>query len=51
MEERISGAEVSIENMGTIIKEKCKMQKDPNSKYPGNPGQKEKSKPTENRNR
>jgi uncharacterized coiled-coil DUF342 family protein len=37
MEERISGAEDSIENTGTTIKEKYKMQKDPNSKYPGNP--------------
>ena len=36
MEERISGAEDSIENIGTTIK-KYKMQKDPNSKYPGNP--------------
>ena len=39
MEERISGAEDSIENIGTTIKEiaKCKMQKEPNSKYSGNP--------------
>ena len=28
---------------------KCKMQKDPNSKYPGNPGHNEKTKPTDNR--
>ena len=28
---------------------KCKMQKDPNSKHPGNPGHNEKTKPTENR--
>ena len=29
---------------------KCKMQKDPNSKHPGNPGHNEKTKPTDNRN-
>ena len=28
---------------------KCKMQKDPNSKHPGNPGHNEKTKPTDNR--
>ena len=40
MEERISGAEDSIENIGTTIKEntKRKMKKDPKSKHPGNPG-------------
>jgi seryl-tRNA synthetase len=44
MEERISGAEVSVENIGTTIKEngKCK-KKDPNSKHPGNPGHNEKT--------
>ena len=53
MEERISGAEDSIENIGTPIREnaKCKMQKDPNSKHPRNPGHNEKTKPTDNRNR
>jgi predicted nucleic acid-binding Zn-ribbon protein len=53
IEERISGTEDSIENMGTKIKEnaKCKMQKDPKSKYPGNPGHNEKTKPTDNRSR
>ena len=51
MEERISGAEDSIENMGTTIKENKKMQKDPNSKHPGNPGHNEKTKPTDNRSR
>jgi hypothetical protein len=30
---------------------KCKMQKDPNSKHPGNPGHNEKTKPTDNRSR
>jgi hypothetical protein len=49
MEERISGAEYSIENIGTTIKKKWKMQKDPNSKHPGNPGHNEKTKPTDNR--
>ena len=29
---------------------KYKMQKDPNSKHPGNPGHNEKTKPTDNRN-
>ena len=49
MEERISDTEDSIENMGSTIKKKCKMQKDPNSKYPGNPGHNEKTKPMDNR--
>jgi septal ring factor EnvC (AmiA/AmiB activator) len=30
---------------------KCKMQKDPNSTYPGNPGHNEKTKPMDNRSR
>jgi predicted nucleic acid-binding Zn-ribbon protein len=51
MEERISGAEDSIENIGTTIKENAKCKKDPNSKHPGNPGHNEKSKPTDNRSR
>jgi hypothetical protein len=50
---RISGAEDSIENIGTTIKEnaKCKKKKkkNPNSKYPGNPGHNEKNKTTDNR--
>ena len=50
MEERISGAEDSIENINTSIKEN-KMQKDPNSKHPGNPGHNEKTKPMDNRSR
>jgi hypothetical protein len=44
MEERISGAEDSIENIGTSIKKKCKMQKDSNSNYPGNQEHNEKTK-------
>jgi hypothetical protein len=51
MEERISGAEDSIENIGTTIKENTKCKKDPNSKHPRNPGQNEKTKPTDNRSR
>jgi hypothetical protein len=48
MEERISGAEDSIENMDTTIKD-AKMQKDADSKHQGNPGQNEKTKPKDNR--
>ena len=44
MEKRISGAEDSIENVDTTRK-KCKMQKDPNTKHPGNPGHNEKTRP------
>jgi chromosome segregation ATPase len=49
MEERISGAEDSIEDMDTTIKENEKCKKDPYSKHPGNPGHNEKTKPTDNR--
>jgi predicted nucleic acid-binding Zn-ribbon protein len=48
IEERISGAEDSIENICTTER-KYKMQKDPNSKHPGNTGHNEKTKPTDNR--
>jgi predicted nucleic acid-binding Zn-ribbon protein len=48
MEESISGAEDSIENNNP---RKCKMQQDPNSKHPGNPGHNEKTKPMDNRSR
>ena len=51
MEERISGAEDSIEDMDTSIKENGKMQKDLNSKHPGNPGHNEKTKPKDTRYR
>ena len=51
MEERISGTEDSMENMDTTIKENAKCKKDPNSKYPGNPGHNEKTKPKDNRYR
>jgi len=37
IEERISKAEYTIENIDTTIKEKCKTQKAPNLKHPGNP--------------
>ena len=50
MKERISGAEDSIRNIGTTIKEN-KMQRDPNSKHLGNPGHNEKTKPMDNRSR
>jgi malonyl CoA-acyl carrier protein transacylase len=50
-EERISGTEDSVENIGTTIKENTKCKKDPNSKYPGNPGHNEKTKPMDNRSR
>jgi hypothetical protein len=52
IEERISGAEDTIENIDTKVKNaKCKMQKNPNPKHPGNPGHNEKTKPKENRYR
>jgi chromosome segregation ATPase len=50
MEERLSAAEDSIENIGTTIIENAKC-KNPNSKYPRNPGHNEKTKPTDNRSR
>jgi predicted nucleic acid-binding Zn-ribbon protein len=50
MEERIPGAEDSIENMDTTIKENAKC-RDPNSKHPENPGHNEKTRPTDNRSR
>jgi hypothetical protein len=51
MEERIPGAEDSIENMSTTIKENGKCKKDPNSEHTGNPGHNEKTKPMDNRSR
>jgi hypothetical protein len=36
---------------GNNNQRKCKMQKDPNSKHPGNPGHNEKIKPKDNRYR
>jgi chromosome segregation ATPase len=50
-EEGISDTENSIENIGITIKKKCKVQKDSNSNYPGNPGHNEKTKPADNRSR
>ena len=50
MEGRISGAEDSIENMGTTIKENAKCKKFL-TQNPGNPGHNEKNKPTDNRDR
>jgi hypothetical protein len=51
--ERISGAEDTIENLDTTVREnaKCKMQKAPNPKHPGNPGDNEKTKPKDSRYR
>jgi hypothetical protein len=51
IEQRISGAEDSIEKHGHNNQRKCKMQEDPNSKHPGNPGHNEKTKPKDNRSR
>jgi hypothetical protein len=51
MEERISGSEDSIENMGTTIKENGKCKKILTPKHLGNPGHNEKTKSTDNRNR
>jgi chromosome segregation ATPase len=51
IEERISGAEDTIENIDTTVKEKGKRKKPPNSKRPGNPGHNEKTKPKDNKYR
>jgi hypothetical protein len=51
MEVRISGAKDTIENISTKMKDNAKCKKDPNSKYPGNPGHNEKTKPMDNRSR
>ena len=51
IEEKISGAEDTIENIDTIVKSKCKMQNDPNPKHPGNPGYNDKTKPKDDRYR
>jgi hypothetical protein len=51
MEERISDAEDFNREQGHNNQRKCKMQKDPNSKHPENPGNNEKKKPMDNRSR
>jgi hypothetical protein len=51
MEERISGAEESIENMDTTSKENSKCKKESNSKHSGNPVHNEKTIPKDNRYR
>ena len=51
MEERISGAEDSIENISTTIKKIENTKKILTLKHPGNPGHNEKTKPMDNRNR
>jgi hypothetical protein len=43
IEERITGVEVTLENIDTTVKENVK--KAPNSKHPGNLGHNEKTKP------
>ena len=50
MEERISGAEDSIENIDTAIKENAKCKKIL-TQDPENPGHNENTKPTDNRSR
>jgi hypothetical protein len=51
MEERISGEEDSIENIGTTIKENAKRKKILAQNIQENPGNNEKTKPTDNRSR
>jgi chromosome segregation ATPase len=51
MEERISDAEDSKENMDTTIKENAKCKKILTQNCPGNPGHNEKTKPMDNRSR
>ena len=51
IEERISGAEDTIENNDTTVKENVKWKKDPNPKHPGNLGYNEKTKLKDNRYR
>ena len=51
IEVRMSGAEDTIENIDTTVKENAKCKKDPNPKQPGNPGHNEKTKPKDNRYR
>jgi predicted nucleic acid-binding Zn-ribbon protein len=50
IEGRISGGEDTIENIDNS-QSKCKMQKAPNPKQPGNPGHSEKTKPKGDRYR
>jgi len=51
IEERISGAEDSIENIGTIVKENAKCKKILTQNIQENPGHNEKTKPMDNRSR
>jgi hypothetical protein len=50
-EERITGAEYSIENIDTRVKENAKCKISPNPKHPGNPRHNRKTKPKDNRHR
>jgi predicted nucleic acid-binding Zn-ribbon protein len=51
IEERISGAEDTVENIVTSVKENAKKQKAPNPKHSGNPAHNEKAKHKDNRYR
>jgi hypothetical protein len=51
MEKRILGAEDFHRKYGHNNQRKCKMEKDPNSKHPGNLGHNEKTKHKDNRYR
>jgi hypothetical protein len=51
IEERISGAEDTIEHIDTTIKENAKCKKIPTQKHTGNSGHNEKTKPKVNRYR
>jgi hypothetical protein len=49
IEEKISGAKDTIENIDTTVKENAKMQKTLSPKHPGNPRNNEQTKPKDNR--
>ena len=51
IEERISGVEDTVEDIGTTVKENSKHKKTPNPKHPENSGHNEKTKSKVNRNR
>jgi predicted nucleic acid-binding Zn-ribbon protein len=49
IKERILGAEDTIENIDTTVRENAKCKRTPIPKHPGNPGLSEKTKPKDNR--
>ena len=49
IEERISGAEDTKENIDITVRENAKCKKDPNLKHPEIPGHNEKTKPKDNK--